>query len=152
MMQNAVTFSINNWLEKKQELLRLLKLLDWSTHHPVISSIIILFIITIVFTLIKVIIRMVENTILSIIHIPLRVFLGIIRAGWSSTNKFTKLILKNIEQIKKKYFPATSKYNNSIISTMEGKKMSEIYQQLTELNKQQEKLLQEIHNILEQDK
>ncbi|CCH66180.1 hypothetical protein RINTHH_250 [Richelia intracellularis HH01] len=95
---------------------------------------------------------MVENTILSIIHIPLRVFLGIIRAGWSSTNKFTKLIFQNIEPIEKKYFPATSKYNNSIISTMEGKKMSEIYQQLTELNKQQEKLLQEIHNILEQDK
>lgn len=150
-MQNTITSFINNWFEKKQELLRLLKLLDWSTHYPIISSIIILFIIAIVVTLIKVIIRMLENTILSMIQVPLRIFLGIIKAGWSSTKNFAKMIFKNIERIDKKKFSATSKSNNSIIVTMEQKKMSEICHQLTELNKQQEKLLQEIHTILDQD-
>ena len=91
------------------------------------------------------------NTILSIIQVPLTIFLGIIKAGWSSTKKIAKMIFQNIERIDKKYFSATSKSNNSIIVTMEQKKMSEICHQLTELNKQQEKHLQEIHTILDQD-
>ncbi|CDN17231.1 hypothetical protein RintRC_6779 [Richelia intracellularis] len=148
-MQNAIAYSINNWLSENPGAFRILNLLDRSIHHPIISLILLVFAFAIFVTFIKVIIRIIETASLSIMQIPFKLFLGILQLSWISINKAINLAFQNINQPEIQHNLTSSKPSNAITETAKQGRIKEIYQRLAELNKEQEKLLQEVYSLLE---
>ena len=151
-MQNAIAYSINNWLAENPGVFRILNLLDWSVHHPIISLIVLLFAIAIFVSFIKGIIRVIETASWSIMQIPFKLFLGLLKFSWISINKAINLVFQNMKQPETEHNLTSSEPSNSITETGEQGRIKDIYQRLTELNQEQEKLLQEVNSILEKEK
>ncbi len=148
-MQNAIGYSINNWLQDNPGTLRLLHLLGWAVHHPVISLILLVFIIAILGSIIKAIIRLIETASWSIMQIPLKLLLAVFQLSWLSITKVSGLIIYNINQpAKADKLPTLKATDSPIIAADKQERLAEISQRLTELNQEQEELLQEVTVLL----
>ncbi|WP_143288125.1 hypothetical protein [Calothrix rhizosoleniae] len=144
-MQNAIAYSMNSWLQDNPGIFRLLHFLDWSVHHPIISLILLVFVIAILASIIKAIIRLIETASWSIIQIPLKLLLAVLQLIWLLITKVSRLIIYNVNQTAKTdSLPTLEPTDSSIIATDKQKRLAEISQRLTELKQEQEELLQEV--------
>ncbi|MDJ0677828.1 MAG: hypothetical protein QNJ36_21005 [Calothrix sp. MO_167.B42] len=148
-MQNVIAYSINNWLQDNPGIFRFLHLLGWGVHHPVISLILLVFIIAILGSIIKAIIRLIETASWSIMQIPLKMLLAVLQLSWLSITKVSSLIVYSINQpAKADNLPTLEATDFPIIAADKQKRLGEISQRLTELNQEQEELLQEVNVLL----
>jgi hypothetical protein len=142
-MQNAIAYSINNWLEENPGVFRLFNFLGWAVHHPIISLVLLLFLIAIVASIIKAIIRLIETASWSVLQIPFKLILGIFQLSWFSITKASNLLFCNINQPGK-----IDSLPPSQVPGEQKQRLAEIYQRLTELHQEQEQLLQEVNLLL----
>ncbi|MDJ0619630.1 MAG: hypothetical protein QNJ63_23300 [Calothrix sp. MO_192.B10] len=148
-MQNAIAYSINNWLAENPGVFRLLHFLGWAAHHPIVSLVLLLFLIAILASIIKAIIRFIEAASWSILQVPFKLLLGFLQLSWFSITKLSRLLIYNINQPgKTDSLPTLEPGDSPIIAPEKQTRLAEISQRLTELNQEQEKLLQEATILL----
>ena len=137
-----------SWLAAHPTVARSLQILNWAINHPIISAIILLFLIAIAWSLIKSIGRLFENFWLSILQIPLKLGYYLIQTSWRSLHKFSaRFILKPPrEQIHQMHvLPASDvqiNYNEQC------QRLLEISTKLAILNQEQNELILEAVSIL----
>lgn len=148
-MQNAIAYSVNYSLEDSTEIFRFLYLLDWTIHHPVISLILLVFIIAILGSIIKAITHLIGTASWSIMQIPWKMLLAVLQVIWLSIIKVSSLIVDSINKpAKADGLPTLEATGFPMITADKQKRLGEIYQRLTELNQEQEQLLQEVNVLL----
>ena len=136
------------WLETHPNVERSLQVLNWAINHPIISVILLLFLIAIAWSLIKSIGRLFERFWLSVLQIPLKLGYFLIQTSWRSLHKLSaRFILKPPrKQIHQMHvLPAT---NVQINYPEQHQRLLEISAKLALLNQEQNELIQEAVSIL----
>lgn len=133
-----------NWLASHPTMERSLQILNWAGSHPIISVIILLFAIAIAWSLIKSIGRLLENSFLSILQIPFKLGYFLIQISWRSLQKL-------FPRLRRQVIPRQAQSLSSVgVDKISGdrQKLLEISSQLTVLNQEQNRLIQEALAIL----
>lgn len=144
-VQSAIDASVNDWLNANPAVLRLVQLLMWATHHPILSLAILLFTIAIAWSLIKVIGRLFESFWLLVLSVPFKASKFLIQSC-SQIMGFGGLTIKSLVNDNTK----TASKQGSNLECDRGKqqRIIEISARLEALKKEQSELLQEALAIL----
>jgi hypothetical protein len=137
-----------SWLEAHPTVERSLQVLNWAIEHPIISVIILLFVIAIAWSLIKSIGRLFEKFCLSVLQMPLKLGYFLIQMSWRSLHKlFARFSLKstrrNMHQMH--VLPTSDAQTNY---TDQHQRLLEISAKLALLNQEQNELMREALSIL----
>lgn len=149
-MQTAITSSVNDWLQAHPTILQLMQLLIWATNHPIVSLVIFIFGVAIAWSLIKVIVRLFEQTSLFLFQTPFKLIQFLITVS-------TKSLGKVGIATKQPLIANTSQYpvlQHSTVTTHQDKqqRLVGIANRLEAIQKEQNELLQEVAEILTSDK
>ncbi|MEM9922741.1 MAG: hypothetical protein AAF915_03130 [Cyanobacteria bacterium P01_D01_bin.50] len=156
-IQTVLTSSVTDWFEQHPVFLTIIKSLNWSINHPIVSLIILLFSLAIFWSLIKAITRLIESTSLSILQIPLKLFQILVKYSWR--------ILKNLGNSPTQKNQDIKTSDNTLnISQLQGnttyhimscnkqQRLTNITLRLEEIQREQQELLQEAAAILDLEK
>lgn len=149
-VQTAISSSLNHWFEQHPILFRFVQLLDVAAHHPIISIVILLFAFSILSSFVKAISRFIEVASLSLLQLPLRGLQFLAKMG---LRLFSKIAGSDAKQV-----PSTQMIYGDIPSLLPDKaqpilkdkqqRLADISIRLEEIQKEQNKLLQELAEIL----
>ncbi|WP_199311678.1 hypothetical protein [Anabaena subtropica] len=151
-MQTAIASSVNDLLVQHPTFLRLLQILGWATNHPIISLVILLFIIAFIWSIIKAIMRLIETASWSIFQVPLKLIQGLIKVGifsFSKVGTFAIQKINNYQTINDESHFSVS--NNQIIFPDKQQRLNEIFQRLEAIQQEQRELLQEAKKLIPSD-
>lgn len=95
-IQTAISASVNDWLSQHPIFVRLLQILSWASNHPIISLIIFLFVIAILWSIIKAIVRLIETASWSILQIPFKLLLAVMKVSFLSFTKIGSFAVQKI--------------------------------------------------------
>ena len=167
--QIAIDSSLGNWLEQHPIFFKLVQILGWGANHPIISVIAIIFAIALIFSLIKAVVRLIESASLSIFRLPLKLIQTALKLSFSYFNKFIKIIFIKIKRhnVSDSFVPKQLSIPNNINNSSNSihsnqveligtkvfyspaeKRLKEISSRLSEIQKEQQELLQEASSIL----
>ncbi|MBD1896212.1 hypothetical protein [Coleofasciculus sp. FACHB-129] len=151
-IQTAIASSINEWLQAHPSVLRLLQVFIWGTNHPIVSLVILLFVVAIAGSLIKAVGRLIETTSLSILKAPFKLIQLLFGVSFQSISKFGGLAFKQLTGAKNAELPALPDSNS--LSTQQDKqqRLAEISSRLEAIQQEQNELLQEVAAILNSNK
>lgn len=149
-MQSAITSIIDNWLQAHPTILRLVQALIWASDRPIISLILLLFVVAIAWSLIKAISRLLEAASLSILRVPLQLLQFLLSLSVRALGKFSRLMFKQITATKTTEIPVLPEATQSSYQTNQ-QRLAEISLRLAALNQEQNQLLQEAATILNSD-
>jgi hypothetical protein len=153
-IENAITSYIENLVTQHPTFLRFSQILSWSVNHPIISVVIFLFIIALLWSIIKGIVRLIETASWSILKAPFKLLQVLITASFVS---FTKLVKgKQAITINQKddTISTFTKLDNVDRRISEDKKhrLAEISHRLELIHEEQKQLLQEAANLISSDR
>lgn len=151
-IQTAIASSINEWLQAHPSVLRLLQVFIWATNHPIVSLVILLFVVAIAGSLIKAVGRLIETTSLSILKVPFQLIQLLFGVSFQSISKFGGLAFKQLTGAKNAELPALPDSNSQPIEKDKQQRLAEISSRLERIQKEQNELLQEVAAILDSDK
>lgn len=141
-MQNAITSSIDNWLQAHPVVFRIFNIIIWAIDRPIISFVIIILTVAITFSIIKALNRLLEMAGLSLLQAPFRLIKTIFKFGWLGSlgikQKFTN---KNVSDL-------AFNQTDTTIAQNPQQRLAEISQRLQLLQKEHNELLQEAATIL----
>ncbi|YAF95356.1 MAG: hypothetical protein AB3A66_22800 [Nodularia sp. CChRGM 3473] len=146
--QTAVTSSVNDWLNEHPAFLRLFHILGWTAEHPIISLVILLFGIALIWSIIKVIIRLIETASWSILQIPLKLIWAVIKVIFVYLTKFKGFAVQPVTDAKTSNTLAVLPINNQSIYQKKHQRLAEISNRLEALQKEQQELLQEATDLI----
>ncbi|MEA5551461.1 hypothetical protein VB713_10800 [Anabaena cylindrica UHCC 0172] len=147
-IENAITNSVKDLVTRHPTFLWFLQILGWASNHPIISLVLMLFIIAFAWSIFKGIIRLIETASLSILKIPFQLIQALFKTIFLSLNKFGNFQLAKI--------PNTNKNNNyiSVVTADETiylnkqQRLVEISLRLEAIQAEQQQLLQEAANLI----
>lgn len=149
VVETAISSYISDMITQHPTVSKTVEILQWATSHPIISAVLLLFLIAFLWSIVKGIVRLIETASWSIFKIPLKLFQVII------TVSFTKLFQlfknKNINQnIEDK---STQQKNNQIdlnkINCQDKqKRLIEINYRLESIHQEQQELLKEASELI----
>ncbi len=149
MIQTAISASMGDWLTEHPGILQLLQILGWSVNHPIVSLIIIIFAISILWSIIKNIVRLIETASWSILQAPVKIILAALKLSWKS---WTQVIIPGIKKLKKsptsQPLLALPPANYQMVSVSKQQRLADISARLEALQKEQQQLIQEANTIL----
>jgi hypothetical protein len=135
-MQKAITSSLDNWIQAHPVVFRILNNILWAIDHPVISFVIIIFLIAIALSIFKALNRLLEIVGLSLLQAPFKLISNGFKLGWLSIQQqFTH---KNV----------SDNAPNPVIPQNSQQRLAEISQRLQVLQTEHNELLQEAAKIL----
>ncbi len=143
-IQTAVSDSMSNWLLQHPTLLRLAEIIGWGANHPIISLIILLFVLAIFWSIIKAIGRLIESASLSVVRVPLKLLQSLLKTGFLSFTNLSALAIKQLTGEKLTLPPASS----LAVDKHRQQRLKEISQRLAQIHQEQNQLLKEIAEIL----
>ncbi len=156
VIENAITAYVNKLTTQHPTFLQFLQMLNWAVNHPIISLVILVFSITLTWSIIKGIIRLIETASWSILKVPLKLLQALIKAIYLTSPKF---INKNWHKIP---FTNNDNYASTVISVdtvnLENKyqdkqkRLAEISHRLELIHQEQQQLLQEAANLISSDR
>lgn len=151
-VQTAIASSVNDWLTQHPIFLRLFQILAWATNHPIISFIILLFIIALIWSIIKAIIHLIETTSWSILQFPLKLFPALITATFLYLTKLVRFAVAKMT-VEKKTDNVTTIIPEISPTIYESKqqRLAEISQRLKVIQQEQNQLLQEAADLIGSD-
>lgn len=154
-IQTAISSSLSDWLVEHPAVLRVVQLLAWGTNHPILSLVILLFVIAIAFSLIKAIGSIFEKAWLSILQAPLKLGQYLLIVSSQFLGKFGSLIINPL--LANKTANLSIIPSNLPFSTLESEhndkqRLLDISNRLEEIHKEQNELLKEAAAILNLDK
>ncbi len=133
-MLNALSSSLNNWLQAHPVLFRIFTAIIWALDRPVIGFTVIILTLAIAFSLIKALNRLLEMLGLSILQAPFKLVKNVFKLGQLGITR------KNISDLKCNA-PSTITQNPQ-------QRLAEISQRLQALQKEHNELLQEAATII----
>ncbi|MBW4563171.1 MAG: hypothetical protein KME32_18885 [Mojavia pulchra JT2-VF2] len=148
-VKGAIASSMNDWLTQHPAIFRLFQILGWAANHPIISSVLLLFILALVWSIIKAIMRLIETASWSILQVPLKLIQAFIKVSFSSVSKFGSFALQKITVVQK-----TDNISNLLPENYQigypdkQQRLAEISHRLEAIQKEQHELLQEAANLI----
>ncbi|MEA5502325.1 hypothetical protein VB735_04220 [Halotia wernerae UHCC 0503] len=148
-VQSAIAASFDGWLTQHPVFLRLFQILGWAANHPIISLVILLFGIALVWSIIKAIMRLIEQASWSILQVPLRLIQTLIKAIILSLPKVSSFAIQYIKGNKVTNNPPTLLSTNShTIYQYKQQRLTEISSRLKVIKQEQDELLQEAADLI----
>jgi hypothetical protein len=148
-VKTALASSINDWLTQHPIFLKLFQILGWAANHPIISCVILLFMLALVWSIIKAIIRLIETASWSILKFPLKLLQALMTVILTNLGRFA---------VQKINFAKQSDNDKNLISIIsptiyQGKqqRLAEISHRLKVIQKEQDELLQEAAELISGD-
>lgn len=152
-VQTAISSSINDWFQQHPILLRLVQILGWASNHPIISLVIFIFALAIIWSLIRAIGRLIESTSLSLLQIPLKLLQAVLKLGFVSLTKVSRLTVKQPTNAQTSdTTPSLPPPLSPAVDKDKQQRLVEISTRLEEIQKEQNELLQEAATILASEK
>lgn len=146
-VQTVINSSVNDWLVQHPIFLRLVQILSWASNHPIISLIILLFVIALIWSIIKAIIRLIETASLSILQVPLKLLQGLIKVSVFSVSQVSNIAVKKLNKNQILDKPT----DNSVIYLDKKHRLAEIAHRLQTIQQEQQELLQEAAILMKDD-
>jgi hypothetical protein len=151
-IQTAISASIHDWLVQHPIFLRLVQILDWGTNHPIISLIILLFTLTLIWSIIKAVMRLIETASWSILQVPLKLIQALIKVCFLSFIKVSSFAIRKIthnEIIDTKVALLSTNYlNESKLAQDKQQRLADISRRLEAIQQEQKQLLQEAADLI----
>ncbi|WP_066424450.1 hypothetical protein [Anabaena sp. 4-3] len=152
-IQTAISASIHDWLVQHPGFLRLVQILAWGTNHPIISLIILLFGLTLIWSIIKAIMRLIETASWSILQVPLKLIVAFIKVSFLSLSKLGIFAFKNFTHNQTiDNTPDLLSPNYQTFTPDKQQRLAEISRRLDEIQQEQKELLQEAASLIADDK
>jgi hypothetical protein len=152
-LQTAITSAINNWLAQHPLFFRLFQILGWAANHPIISSVILLFIVALIWSIIKAMMRLIETASWSVFQVPIKLLQALLKVSFVSFTKLGSLALKKFSgnQITDNITVLiAANYQPSYQDKQQ--RLAEITSRLEAIQKEQNELLQEAADLIALDK
>ncbi|WP_315787406.1 hypothetical protein [Fischerella sp. JS2] len=141
---------MNDWLNQNRSIFQLAQIISWAANHPIISCIILLFVLAIVSSIIQAIGRLVEVVSRSILQVPLKLMLAVIKFSFLSFTQVGSIVIKKLTNSQKydHSLPVLPPANSQLMHVQKQQRLEEIYQRLAEIHKEQQELLQEATELI----
>ncbi|AFY32221.1 hypothetical protein [Calothrix sp. PCC 7507] len=149
-LQAAIASSINDWLAQHPLFFRLFQILGWAANHPIISFVILLFMLALIWSIIKAIMRLIETASWSILKVPIKLLQTLIQVSFLSLSKLSSLAVQRITGVQ-----ATDNVkvllteNSQPIYQDKQQRLAEISQRLEAIQKEQKQLLDEAAELID---
>jgi hypothetical protein len=151
-IQTAISASLGDWLREHPAILRLLEILSWATNHPVVSLIILLFAISIIWSIIRAIVRLIETASWSILQVPFKLLLVAIKLSFLSFTKIGSFTIQKITSDRTTdKLPILPPGDAQLLHINKQQRLVEIQERLAQIQQEQHELLQEAAELLAQD-
>ncbi len=151
-IQTAINSSVSDWLNEHPAFFRVVQILSWAANHPIISLIILLFVIAIIWSIIKAIVHLIETASLSILQAPLILLLGIIKVGFLSATKVGNFAVQQITAKKKTdTLPVLPPASSQPLLKDKQQRLAEISTRLAEIQNEQHELIKEAAELMASD-
>jgi hypothetical protein len=141
---------MNDLLNQNRSIFQLAQIIGWAANHPIISFVILLFILAIIVSIIQAIGRLIESASRSILKVPLKLILAIIKFSLSSFTQISNLAIKKLagSHTSNNNIPILLPKNYPIILLEKQQRLQEISQRLAEIQKEQNELFKEASELL----
>ncbi|MBD2294983.1 hypothetical protein H6G06_16210 [Anabaena sphaerica FACHB-251] len=149
-IENTITTYIKDLVTQHPTFLKFSQILGWAINHPIISLVILLFLIALAGSIIKGIIRLIETASWSILKVPFKLLQVLIIASFISLTKFVKGNPKST-LIQKNDPISTVMSVDTIIGEDRKTRLLEIYHRLELIHQEQQQLLQEAAKLIGSD-
>jgi hypothetical protein len=151
VMQKAINTSVHDFLSQYPWIFKLLETLTWGINHPVRGVICLLFIIAIIWSVIKAIVRVIETASWSILKIPFILLQQLLKFLWIQFSKVRIFGIGNIKNnqlnnLEKVRLISTNLYPNK------QQRLGEISRRLATIHDEQQALLQEAAKLMESER
>ncbi|OUL27624.1 hypothetical protein [Nostoc sp. 106C] len=148
-VKDAIASSMNDWLVQYPFILKLVQILSWAANHPIISCVILVFILALVWSIIKAIMRLIEAASWSILQVPIKLLQALIKVSFLSLSKFGSFAMQKMTnaQPTDKVSPLLSR-DSQIIYQDKQQRLAEISQRLEVIQQEQHELLQEAADLI----
>ncbi|MFB2771776.1 hypothetical protein ACE1AT_21145 [Pelatocladus sp. BLCC-F211] len=145
---------MNDWLNQNRSIFQLAQIISWAANHPIISIIILLFLLAIIGSIIQAIGRLIESASRTILQVPLKLILAIIKFSFSSFTQISNLAIKKLSgsHIYENKLPILPSENYQINHLEKQQRLQEISQRLSEIQKEQNELFKEAAELLAKSK
>jgi hypothetical protein len=148
-VQSGLTNLIHDLFTQNPLLLRILQISNFCLHHPIVSIIILLFLIAFVWSIIKGIVKLIETASWSVLKVPVNLLWHLIKVSFASIIKRSNFTFGQIKVHNTNEaivgITATNLYKTK------QQRLAEISQRLTAINQEQQALLQEAAQLMSTD-
>ncbi|NDJ24941.1 hypothetical protein GS682_25510 [Nostoc sp. B(2019)] len=151
-LAEGIASSASDWLTQHPGFFRLVQILAWAANHPIISLVILLLALSLLWSIIKAIVRLIETASWSILQVPLKLIQAFIKVSFLSLNKVGNFAVQRITDNKKTdNMPALLPVNSLTIYKDKQQRLAEISSRLEAIQKEQNELLQEAADLIASD-
>ncbi|MBN3924710.1 hypothetical protein [Nostoc sp. NMS4] len=145
----GIASSASDWLTQHPIFFRLVQILGWGANHPIISVVILLFVLALFWSIIKAIVRLIETASWSILKVPLKLLQALIQVSFLSLTKVGSFAVQRIKATKTTdNLPALLPDN---FQASKQQRLAEISSRLEAIQKEQHELLQEAADLIASD-
>ncbi|MDZ7956949.1 MAG: hypothetical protein RMY34_03415 [Aulosira sp. DedQUE10] len=151
-VQTAIASSMNDWLTQHPAIFRLVQILSWAANHPIISCIMLVFLLALVWSIIRAIMRLIETASWSILRVPVQLLQGLIKVSFISLGTFGSFAFKKVTGVQSTdKISALLPINSEVIYQNKQQRLAEISSRLEAIQKEQQELLQEASGLIAAD-
>lgn len=148
----AIASSASDWLTQHPGFFKLVQILAWAANHPIISLVILLIGLSLLGSIIKAIVRLIETASWSILQVPLKLIQAFIKISFLSLKKVGNFAIQTITDNKKTdTMQALLPVNYLTIYQDKQQRLAEISSRLEAIQKEQNELLQEAADLIGSD-
>ncbi|MBD6618897.1 hypothetical protein FNW02_24485 [Komarekiella sp. 'clone 1'] len=148
----AIASSASDWLTQHPGFFKLVQILAWAANHPIISLVILLIGLSLLGSIIKAIVRLIETASWSILQVPLKLIQAFIKISFLSLKKVGNFAIQTITDNKKTdNLQALLPVNYLTIYQDKQQRLAEISSRLEAIQKEQNELLQEAADLIGSD-
>ncbi|HLO86803.1 MAG TPA: hypothetical protein VK203_17625 [Nostocaceae cyanobacterium] len=148
-IQSSISSLIDNLFTQNPSLLRIWQILNLAISHPIISAIILLFLIALIWSIIKGIVKLIETASWSVLKVPLNLLGHLIKIGFFSIIKLSNSTIAKIKGESTNIDIVTVTATN--LYKTKQQRLAEISQRLTAIHQEQQALLQEASELMSTD-
>ncbi|MBD2361402.1 hypothetical protein H6G36_09465 [Anabaena minutissima FACHB-250] len=142
---SGINSAFNNWLVQHPTLWRLVQILDWAANHPIISLVVLLFGLTLIWSIIKAVMSLIERASWSILQVPLKLIQAVINFSFF----FLLQIFNSVLQKSINHQPAeTQSVLSDTVHKDKPQRLAEISLRLEAIQQEQQELLQEAATLI----
>jgi hypothetical protein len=148
-VQTAIASSMHDWLAQHPVFLRLVQILSWATNHPIISCVMLVFILALVWSIIKAIMRLIEAASWSILQVPIKLLQSLVKVSFLTFSRFGSFAVQKITNTQpNEEISALLPINTQVIYQDKQQRLAEISHRLEAIQQEQHELLQEAADII----
>ncbi|MDZ8106351.1 MAG: hypothetical protein RM338_12130 [Nostoc sp. DedQUE12a] len=145
-IETAINSSFNDWLIQHPVIFRLIQIVSWGANHPIISVVILIFVLALLWSIIKTIVSLIETASWSILQFPVKFVLALVKASFFSLTKVGSFVVQKMKITKTTdNLPVLLAENLPINKQL---RLAEISSRLEEIQKEQHELLEEAANLI----